>query len=87
MSPEETLGSVHRARQRRRLGVVTFLEALPRCVGCLPEEQLVWVALLALAARLGVPVCHVWVVAVGMSIRGAMYFIIDASSVMFSNSG
>jgi hypothetical protein len=72
MAPGETLGSVRRARQRRRLGVVPFLEALSRCPGCLPEERLEWAASLALAVRCGVSGCHEWVVAVGMSIRGAI---------------
>lgn len=86
LAPGETLGLVRRARQRRRLGVVTFLEALLRCPGCLPEEHLVWVASLASAVRLGVPGCHMRVVAMDMSIRGAMYSIIDASSATSSSS-
>lgn len=48
LTPEETLGSVRRARQQRRLNIVPFLEALPRCLGCRPEER--WVGCLA---RLG----------------------------------
>ena len=45
-----------------------------------------WVASLASAVWLGVQGCHVRDVVVDMSIRGAMYSIIDASSATSSSS-
>jgi hypothetical protein len=85
LSPGETLGSVRRARQWRRLGAVPFLEALPRCSGCVRRSS--WfVASPASAVRLGVPSCHARAVAEGMSIRGAMYSIINTSPTVSSPS-